>query len=396
MSFEHYIRAGDKTLRCGFTTGACAALAASGAAGYLVTGRWPETVSLRTPKGWMVEVPLENCRREGDRAVCAVRKDGGDDVDQTNGTLIEASVVLTSETEIRIDGGPGVGRVTKPGLDQPVGAAAINRVPREMIARAVEDVLSAEGVTGGAWVVISVPQGVEIAQKTFNPHLGIEGGISILGTSGIVEPMSTRAIVDTIAIELRQAAAQGHAGVILTPGNYGMDFLKQEGLDHLGVPVVKCANFIGDALDEAVLQGFTEILLVGHIGKLVKLAGGIFNTHSRTADCRGEIFTAYAAVCGGGAALCQKLLTLPTADACLTALTEAGLRDEVIKRLLHGVQARLSRRVGQSCCAGAVLFSNEFGLLGRTTEAKEMLQKWNGNEKAPFTPSALAPVTRPC
>lgn len=377
MAFEHYISAGGKRLRCGYTTGTCAALAAAGAARYLTEGTWPETVSLRTPKGWRVEVPLEACRAEPGRAICAVRKDGGDDVDRTHGARIEAAVALTESPGIAIQGGAGVGRVTKPGLDQPVGEAAINRVPRQMIARAVEEVLSAAGYEGGASVVISVPEGEVIARQTFNPRLGIEGGISILGTSGIVEPMSAQAVVDTIALELRQAAAQGEKRLILTPGNYGLDYLRRQGMDQWEIPVVKCSNFIGEALDEAVLDGFSEILLVGHVGKLVKLAGGIFNTHSRTADCRAELFCAHAALAGGGRTLCRALMNCLTTDACLARLDEAGLRDPVMAGLLGAIQEHLSRRAGETCAVGAVLFSNEYGLLGETPEAKEIMERWN-------------------
>ena len=377
MAFEHYISAGGKRLRCGYTTGTCAALAAAGAARYLTEGTWPETVSLRTPKGWRVEVPLEACRAEPGRAICAVRKDGGDDVDRTHGARIEAAVALTESPGITIQGGPGVGRVTKPGLDQPVGEAAINRVPRQMIARAVEEVLSAAGYEGGASVVISVPEGEVIARQTFNPRLGIEGGISILGTSGIVEPMSAQAVVDTIALELRQAAAQGEKRLILTPGNYGLDYLRRQGMDQWEIPVVKCSNFIGEALDEAVLDGFSEILLVGHVGKLVKLAGGIFNTHSRTADCRAELFCAHAALAGGDKTLCRALMDCSTTDACLARLDEAGLRDPVMAGLLGAMQEHLSRRAGETCAVGAVLFSNEYGLLGETPEAKEIMERWN-------------------
>ena len=377
MAFEHYISAGGKRLRCGYTTGTCAALAAAGAARYLTEGTWPETVSLRTPKGWRVEVPLEACRAEPGRAICAVRKDGGDDVDRTHGARIEAAVALTESPGIAIQGGPGVGRVTKPGLDQPVGEAAINRVPRQMIARAVEEVLSAAGYEGGASVVISVPEGEVIARQTFNPRLGIEGGISILGTSGIVEPMSAQAVVDTIALELRQAAAQGEKRLILTPGNYGLDYLRRQGMDQWEIPVVKCSNFIGEALDEAVLDGFSEILLVGHVGKLVKLAGGIFNTHSRTADCRAELFCAHAALAGGDKALCRALMDCSTTDACLARLDEAGLRDPVMAGLLGAMREHLSRRAGETCAVGAVLFSNEYGLLGETPEAKEIMERWN-------------------
>ena len=377
MAFEHYISAGGKRLRCGYTTGTCAALAAAGAARYLTEGTWPETVSLRTPKGWRVEVPLEACRAEPGRAICAVRKDGGDDVDRTHGARIEAAVALTESPGITIQGGPGVGRVTKPGLDQPVGEAAINRVPRQMIARAVEEVLSAAGYEGGASVVISVPEGEVIARQTFNPRLGIEGGISILGTSGIVEPMSAQAVVDTIALELRQAAAQGEKRLILTPGNYGLDYLRRQGMDQWEIPVVKCSNFIGEALDEAVLDGFSEILLVGHVGKLVKLAGGIFNTHSRMADCRAELFCAHAALAGGDKTLCRALMDCSTTDACLARLDEAGLRDPVMAGLLGAMREHLSRRAGETCAVGAVLFSNEYGLLGETPEAKEIMERWN-------------------
>ena len=377
MAFEYYIQSGGKRLRCGYTTGTCAALAAAGCARYLMTGAWPESVSLRTPKGLTVEVSLEECRTEGAAAVCAVRKDGGDDMDRTHGALIEASVTLTEAPGVTIDGGRGVGRVTKPGLDQPVGAAAINRVPREMIARSVEDILSGFGFEGGASVVISVPEGETIAKQTFNPKLGIEGGISILGTSGIVEPMSTQAMIETIALELRQRTAEGARRLILTPGNYGLYFLRDRGLDRLDVPVVKCSNFIGDALDEAVLDGFTEILLVGHIGKLVKLAGGIFNTHSRTADCRAELFCAHAALCGAGAELCQALMACPTTDACLACLEQAGLREAVLDSLLKAIQRRLSRRAGETCAVGAMLFSNAYGPLGETGRAREILDQWN-------------------
>ena len=375
MAFEHYIQTGGRRLRCGYTTGTCAALAAAGCARYLMTGVWPETVSLRTPKGLTVEVSLETCRTEGNAAICAVRKDGGDDADRTHGALIEAAVTLTDAPGVTIDGGSGVGRVTKPGLDQPVGAAAINRVPREMIARAMEDIFSNYGYEGGAAVVISVPEGETIAGQTFNPRLGIEGGISILGTSGIVEPMSARAIVDTIALELRQAAAEGFRRLILTPGNYGLAYLKSRGLDRLA-PVVKCSNFIGDALDEAVLDGFSEVLIVGHIGKLVKLAGGVFNTHSRTADCRTELFCAHAALCGAEPELCRMLMDCPTADACLACLVQAGLREVVLRSLLDAIQRHLSRRAGEACIVGAMIFSNEYGSLGETGGAREILKRW--------------------
>lgn len=373
MAFEHYIRSGQKLLRCGYTTGTCAALAAAGAAQLLLTGAVPEKKSLLTPKGWTVEAELLDCVLEHDAARCAVVKDGGDDADATDGYRIQVSVSRT-ECGITIDGGEGVGRVTRPGLDQPVGAAAINRVPRRMIEETVQRECAAAGYPGGLLVTVSVAGGAELARRTFNPMLGIEGGISILGTSGIVEPMSEQAIVDTIAVELRQAAVSGTRRVLLTPGNYGLDFLREMGLD--AVPCVKYSNFLGETLDMAVTEGFSSALVVGHIGKLVKVAGGVMNTHSRWADCRMELFCAHAAVCGGDQNLCRRLMETATTDACVAALDEAGLREAVLNSLLAAIQTHLERRAAGSFLVGAVTFSNEYGLLGKTETVEEILRRW--------------------
>ena len=375
MAFEHYVRSGDKLLRCGYTTGSCAALAAAGAARLLLTGTAPDSLTLTTPAGLPVTVTPARCEMEGEEAVCAVIKDGGDDPDATHGAVIEARVSRAAGADITIDGGPGVGRVTLPGLDQPPGAAAINRVPRAMIAAEVEAVRAACGETGGLAVTICVPGGEQLAQKTFNPHMGIVGGISILGTTGIVEPMSERALLDTIALDLRQAAVRGENRVILTPGHYGKAFL--QALGPAPVPVVCCSNFIGDALDEAAVQGFTQVLLVGHAGKLVKLAGSVMNTHSRTADCRAELLCAHAAVCGADTKTCRALMTTPTVDAALDVLDKAALRGPVLASLLDAIQQRLARRAGGAYKIGAALFTNQYGLLGMTAGAKEIVQAWN-------------------
>ncbi len=377
MAFDHYVRSGQTWLRCGYTTGTCAALAAAGAARYLLTGEAPSSMSLITPKGLRVEVPILEPMLGADCARCAVEKDGGDDVDATHGALIVAEVQKKGPSGIVIDGGEGVGRVTRPGLEQPVGSAAINRVPRQMIAQAVRAECARADYGGGLSVTISVPGGADIARRTFNPVLGIEGGISILGTSGVVEPMSDQAIVDTIGVELHQARAAGADRLILTPGNYGLDFLKANALHFPGVPLVKYSNFIGEALDLAGVEGFAQVLLVGHIGKLVKVAGGIMNTHSKWADCRLELFCAHAAVCGGDTALCQALLSAPTTDRAIALLDEAGLRQAVMDRLLEAIQLHLDRRAAGSFQVGAVVFSNEFGLLGQTDMAKELLMQWN-------------------
>lgn len=374
---DMFTESGGKRLRRGYTTGTCAALAAAGAARLLLTGKAPDTGSIETPKGIVIKAALEDCRVEKGSAFCSVRKDGGDDADITDGLLITAQVRRSeSGPGVTVDGGEGVGRVTKPGLDQPVGAAAINRVPRMMIEREVLAVCDELDFQGGMEVTIHVPEGRFAAEKTFNPRMGIEGGISILGTSGIVEPMSLQALADTVALELRQASALGHKRVILTPGNYGADFVRRQGMDALGAPVVKCSNFIGDALDSCAVNGFEQVLLVGHMGKLSKLAGGIMNTHSRYADCRTELFCTFAAVCGAGQETCQALLDCVSSDACIAVLDEAKLRQSVLERMLEAIDRHLARRAKGAFKAGAVLFSNEYGLLGTTAAGKEIEREW--------------------
>lgn len=251
---ELYVEQGGRRLRCGYTTGACAAAAAKAAAELLLSGCAPQTVSINTPKGVPLTLDVLKPSLAGGRAICAIQKDSGDDPDVTNGVLVYAAVEKRS-SRIEIDGGEGVGRVTKPGLNQPVGAAAINAVPRAMIREACCEIAAAHGYAGGFSIVISIPAGVELAKRTFNPRLGIAEGISVIGTTGIVEPMSNAALINTIQLELSVLAAGGQKAALLTPGNYGEDFAR----DVLGLDMaqqVTCSNFIGEALDAAVRSGF--------------------------------------------------------------------------------------------------------------------------------------------
>ena len=301
-------------MREGFTTGSCAAAAAKAAAYMLFSGRKKESIDITVPRGDVFHAEIVDVMSTDECVRCAVVKDGGDDPDVTSGCRIYAEVRADggSEDRERIDereengglhnttdgregdnglhnatvvihGGEGIGRVTKPGLDQPVGEAAINHVPREMIEQGVQEICRIFDHTGRVDVTISVPGGEEIARKTFNPRLGIEGGISIIGTSGVVEPMSRKAVMDTIYLELKQRRETGNRGAVLSPGNYGRDFLRREyGYDI--DDAVKIANFVGASLDMCVELGYEEILLAGHIGKMVKLAAGIMNTHSHDGD----------------------------------------------------------------------------------------------------------------
>ena len=377
MSFDHWVQSGGKMLRCGYTTGSCAALAALGAS-RLLLGLSPGPLSLLTPAGLPLTVEPARLERRGPLALCAVRKDGGDDIDVTSGLLIWARVRRIprqkGDKPVQILGGPGVGTVTKPGLDQPVGSPAINRVPRQMIEETCLRALEEAHCPDGLEVTIFVPGGEAAAQKTFNPRLGIQGGISILGTSGVVRPQSLAALLDSIRLEIRQQAALGQKSLILVPGNYGAEFLSRR-LPGCGAPVVTCSNFLGESLDAAALSGFEAVLFVGHIGKLVKLAGGIMDTHSRTADCRAELFTAHAALAGAGPELSARLMGCATCDACLEELEAAGLAAPVLESLLAKIEYHLAQRAGGRCLAGAWLFSLSRGSLGLTPAARQILQR---------------------
>ncbi len=469
-------------MRCGFTTGSCAAAAAKAAAYMLLSGEELPTghpikpcggeegklsgqlikpcggeegklsgqlikpcggeeeippgypfmpygrkeeipeVTIETPSGTFYAARIEEIFRGKGWVRCAVRKDGGDDPDVTDGTLIEANVSFAEETPygrkeetpsghpfmpcgrkeeapsghpfmpcgrkeeapsghpfmpygrkeetplVRIDGGVGVGRVTKPGLDQPIGSAAINRVPRMMIEKEVLEVCREFGYRGVLEVVISVPEGEALAKRTFNPRLGIVGGISILGTSGIVEPMSSRAVLETIRLELRQRREQGQDGVVVSPGNYGLGFMRRAyGYDL--EKSVKCGNFIGKTVDMAAELGFRRMLLAGHIGKLVKVAGGIMDTHSREGDCRMELLAAFAILEGAGERAARQVLECATTEEALQALEASGRRQAVMERTLERICYYLDRRAEGKIKIDCILYANEFGELAKTKEA---------------------------
>ncbi len=369
---DTYIVKEGKKLRLGYTTGSCAAAAAKAAAWMLLFGKRKERISITTPKGIRLDLDVLDIRMEPDCVSCAVEKDGGDDPDITKGAHITAAVSRASHSGITIHGGPGVGRVTKPGLDQPVGAAAINSVPRQMILENLREVCDSLDYRGGLSVTVSVPGGEALAGKTFNPRLGIVGGISILGTTGIVEPMSEKALVDTIRVELRQRRETGSAYALLTPGNYGSDFI-QAGLAVNPALAVQTSNFIGDSLDLCRELCFRGALLVGHIGKLVKIAGGMLNTHSKYGDCRMEILAAHAACCGLDSGKAAQILDAAVCDDALRILEEASLRDAVMARITERAAFHLSRRAAPME-VGVVLFSKTYGILGQSANAGRMLK----------------------
>lgn len=364
-------------MRYGFTTGSCSAAAAKAAAYMLLSGKQKTEITIETPKGIDFQTRLRQIKREETQVCCAVEKDGGDDPDITTGTLIFAKVSFLQEEAdpsrrngpwVRIDGGKGVGRVTKPGLDQPVGNAAINHVPREMITKEVLQVCRLFDYQKGLAVEIFVPEGERLAEQTMNPRLGILGGISILGTSGIVEPMSSQALLDTIKLELNQRRAAGFSYVAVAPGNYGLDFMKKAygyDLDRS----VKCSNFIGDTIDMAVEAGFETMLLTGHIGKLIKVAGGIMNTHSREGDCRMELLSAFALRCGVDRERVLQILDCVSTEEAVRILDESRKRQQVMELAMERISGYLNKRAKGKMQIDCIMYANEFGELARSKEA---------------------------
>ncbi|GAB6953750.1 cobalt-precorrin-5B (C(1))-methyltransferase CbiD [Mediterraneibacter glycyrrhizinilyticus] len=364
----------QKKMRTGYTTGSCAAAAAKAAVCMLLSGEVIQQVRLMTPKGVELDLEVEQIQRRQHGVRCAVRKDSGDDPDVTNGIYVYAEVRKEPEPGIYLDGGEGIGRITKKGLEQPVGAAAINRVPRQMILEAVKEQSIRYGYQGGFSVIISAPEGKKLAAKTFNPRLGIENGISILGTSGIVEPMSEKALTDTIFLEMKMLKENGIDRCCVVPGNYGRDFLAEQ----LGVDTdqaVKCSNYIGETIDAAVNLEMRSLLLIGHIGKLIKVAAGVMNTHSRQADCRMEVLAAYAAAEGASAECVQAILSCITTTEALELLKEKGILSGVMERVMERIDFHLRHRVGGSLQVEAIVFSTEDGILGKTKRAEALLKE---------------------
>ena len=367
-----YIEKGGKKLRCGYTTGSCAAAASKAALMMLLSGADIHNVSIRTPKGPVYNAEIMDIKREKNSVSCAVIKDGGDDPDVTTGAYIYSKVSLTEEKGVFIDGGTGVGRVTKPGLDQKVGEAAINSMPRKMIRENLEEVLREYNENDkGVSVIISVPTGEELAEKTFNPKLGIIGGISILGTTGIVEPMSDEAILKTIRTEIRMRKAEGRKILLAAPGNYGISFLKERyGIDE-NLPVMS-SNFIYDTVKMALNEGFEKLLFVGHIGKLVKVAGGIKNTHSMYGDHRMEILSDLSKDYKD---LSKELSECVMTDEAVRIITEAGIGEAVFDRMAGDIKSHMETWADGRIEVEVIVFSNENTKLVSTGGAEEYLNK---------------------
>lgn len=334
--FDMYIETGGKKLRCGYTTGSCSAGAAKAATKILFNeAEILSEIEITSPKEINITMPIESIVKFDDYVECTILKDSGDDPDSTKGIEIKAKVrkisnskhkfseefnELEDKERVIIKGGIGVGVVTKDGLFVPKGEPAINPVPRKMIKEEVIKVLpNGEKVE----VTILVPQGVEIAKKTFNPRLGIEGGISILGTTGIVYPMSEEALKASIKLEITQKALNNER-LILTFGNLGDNYCKELGFKE--DQIVICSNFIGFALETCVSCKVKSIVIIGHIGKMSKIAYGCFNTHSRVNGVRLEVIGLELALLGYDISLVEKVLKEKTCEGAVKMLGDGYLK----------------------------------------------------------------------
>lgn len=378
---ERYVYKNQKKMRCGYTTGTCACAAAKAAAYMLLSGREVKEIKVITPMGVSLTLPVIDIDIKKDKVICAIKKDSGDDPDVTDGIMIYAQVAYAKDDimstintdRVIVDGGIGVGRVTREGLKCAVGEAAINPVPLKMIKEAVAEAAESYSYEGSLKVIISAPKGVDIAKKTFNPNLGITGGISILGTTGIVEPMSEQALIDTIKTEINMHKAQGEKVFLVAPGNYGQDFL----LNTLNIELkrsIKCSNYIGDTIDMVCDSGAKAMLLVGHIGKLVKLGAGIMNTHSKVADGRMEVLSACAIRAGADTDTALKILDCITTEAALEILKKSDILEKTMYQLTLRIEDVLQRRSSGKILIGAIVFSNEYGILGKTPAADKLLE----------------------
>ena len=373
-AMEEYMFSQGKAMRCGYTTGSCAAAAAKAAAVMVLGRQRLDQVILHTPRGMDLSLRPEDVRFGPQSVSCAIRKDSGDDPDITDGMLVYAEVVLKEKSGVELLGGSGVGTVTKAGLSCPVGGPAINPVPRAMITKALQEAAAAYDYGGGFTVTISLPKGEELAKKTFNPRLGITGGLSILGTTGIVEPMSDQAIVATMQVEMRSRKAEGCRDLLAVFGNYGQDFCRDA--LHMDISkAVTCSNFVGDLLDYAVYCGFSSLLLIGHSGKLIKLAQGVMNTHSKYADARMEALALWAIFSGAGETLGKQVYESPTTDEALRILREGGWERKVLPHIMEKIDFYMEHRVHGALQTGAIMFSNTYGVLGMTKNAAALLEK---------------------
>lgn len=367
----------EKGLRSGYTTGSCAAAAAQ-AAVLAYQGKTIATVELLSPQGEKILVPIQKVFRTSGGAKAIVIKDSGDDPDITNGMeVIVECIPDPGLKDIEICGGEGIGIVTKPGLSVNVGTAAINPVPRRMIRQAVQHVWNEEF---GCKIVVSIPNGRELAKKTLNPILGIEGGLSVIGTSGIVRPMSEEAFKHSLSPQISIIKALGYQSLVLVPGKIGYDV----GHEKFALPrecIAQMSNFTGYMLESAVKENIKKVLLLGHLGKLVKIAAGIFHTHNRIADARMETLAAYLGANGAPQKLLQEILQCTTTEAAMPLISNYKM-DFIYRCLAERASNRAMRYVFGELQIGTVIVTLQGKLLGMDENAAKIGAELGWNIKS--------------
>lgn len=356
----------SKPMRNGITTGTCVAAAAK-AAILSWQGITIEQVDVTTPQGRILTVPIAATGADEKCGWAKVIKDAGDDPDITNGVSIETVVEMQLQPGIAIVAGEGVGTVTKPGLSVPAGQPAVNPGPRMMIEKAVSESLPAGW---GAVVTINIPQGAELAKRTLNPQLGIVGGLSIIGTTGIVEPMSEEAFKNSLTPQVNMVKALGYDSIVFAPGKIGQNIAIN--LYNLpGETVVQTSNFIGHMLEYAAAQGMKQVLLFGHLGKVVKIAAGVFHTHNRVADARLETMAAYAGAVGASQQAIRDILACTTTEAAMAVIAEHQL-ESIYPVLADRASQRACRYVFGDLVVGTVIVTLKGQILGMDDAAREI------------------------
>ncbi len=354
-----------KELKNGLTTGTCASAVAKAAVCMLVNQEMIKHVTVTLPSGSEVILEINDSSINNNQAQCATIKDAGDDPDITHGATICASAKFIDGDEIKIIGGKGIGKVTKPGLAVEVGQPAINPVPLKMIKQSIADVLP-QGK--GVEVKISIPEGEKLAKKTFNPQLGIVSGLSVLGTTGIVKPMSEEALKDSLVVKLNQIEAYGFKEAIFSPGNYSTSFSK-ENLNINEEWVVLTSNYIGFMLEQAIIRNFNKVVIVGHLGKLIKIAGGIFHTHSRIADARNEIMASHYFKFSKDVVGFDQIMQSNTTEEAISFVKDS----EFWNNLANTMKQRAELYAHGDLEVEIVLLSQKAGLLATTSQALSII-----------------------
>lgn len=364
----------EKVLREGYTTGSAAA-AAMKAAVLALRGQFPKEVEILSPQRQVIAVPVEEAHVKDGAGTATVLKDGGDDLDCTDGTPIVVTAELTDRPGLVLQAGRGVGTVTKPGLQVRVGKPAINPGPQIMMRYVYEELV---GTDRGCIVTVSAPAGEELARQTLNPALGVMGGISIIGTTGIVKPMSEDAYKRSLTPQLNVIWQGGFRTAVLVPGRIG----ENAAVSSMGIPracIAETSNFIGYMMEQALAVGFQQLLLVGHMGKLVKVASGSFHTYNRISDGRMETIAAYAALNGADRSAVRKILDCGTTDGAAAVLQQCGVEEKVYSQLAERAQIRSERYLFGKARVGAVFVSMKGKVTAVSSHASDLIkeEKWH-------------------